>query len=104
MPTSAQDASITFGATTLSQVIDYSVDANVATRDPLESGSVTVRAFARSIPTLSFGARGVLTISHSGNVVFRAGVVAQRIRIDAVTNDVLRYTLVFRIIYPFRNY
>lgn len=104
MPTSAQDASITFGATTLSEVIDYAVDCNVANRDPLDSGSVVVRAFARSIPTINFGRRGLLTVSHAGTVVFKAGAVAERIRIDAATNDVLRYTLVFRVLFPSRNY
>jgi hypothetical protein len=104
MPTSAQDASITWGSVTLSQVIDYTVDCAFNARDPGEAGSVVVRAYANSIPPDQLGRYLTLTISHGGVIKFKAACVAERVRIEARTNDVLRYALTFRIYFPHRSY
>lgn len=105
MPTPAQDASITWGQYALTEVIDYSVDALVSYgRDFGDCGSVTIRSFSNAIPPQFFGYYGPLTIRHNGVVTFKAGCIAERVRIDAAPNDVLRYVVSFRILWPSRSY
>lgn len=108
MPISAQDATITWGnfsPYTLTEVIDYTVDTAVGyAREPGDFGTVTVRSLTNALPSTQFGRYRMLTIEHNGTVVFKAGCVADRLRIEAVTNDVLRYVVTFRVIYPSRNF
>lgn len=108
MPISAQDASIvwgTFAPVTLTEVIDYSVDASISfAREPGDYGTVTIRSLTNALPSSQFGKYRLLTISHNGTVVFKAGCVADRLRIEAVTNDVLRYVVTFRVVQPSRNF
>lgn len=105
MPTSAQNATITWGSTTLTEVTDYKVEAAVTfSRDHGDCGSVVVRALANPIPPSRYGYYDRLTISHGGVVVFQAACVAERVTLEAVTNDVLRYAAVFRIVWPMRSY
>ena len=104
MPTSAQGASIYFGGTQLTEVIEYSVEANVSLAQHGDFGQVTVRAMDNAVPWSSYGAYKTLSILHGGNYVFRGGCVLERIKIDARRNDILYFSMVFRIVYPSRLY
>lgn len=108
MATSAQNASITFVAGTatysLAEVADYTVDAVTNyTADHGEYGTVVVRSYANSIPKLQWGSYGMLTISHSGTEVFKAAAVVDRLRIEAQTNDVVRWATAFKLFYIDRS-
>lgn len=105
MPTSAQDASITWGSVTLTEVTDYTVDAVTSYgASHGDYGTVTVRSLGNAISPSLFGYYRLLTISHKGVVVFKAGCVVERVRIEAATNGVLQYAIAFRVVYPSRAY
>jgi hypothetical protein len=105
MPTPAQNATITWGSFTLSEVTEYAVDATVAYgRNVGDCGTVTVRALANPIPAAYYGYYGLLTIAHAGVIKFKGACICERITIEATRNDVLRHAFVFRIYYPLRNY
>lgn len=104
MPTAAQNATITWGSFTLSEVTDYVVDATVTYgRNVGDCGTVTVRALANPITPAYYGYYGLMTIAHAGVARFKAACILERVTIEAARNDVLRYAFVFRIYYPLRS-
>jgi|688.fasta_scaffold767030_2 hypothetical protein len=107
MATSAQNATVTWGGTVvLSEVTAYAVDQTVSFGvQHGDAGAVQISFLGTgSFPTSEYGKFRLLEIKHGNTVVFRGGCVAERIRIEAQRNDIVRMALTFRIVRPLRNY
>lgn len=94
----AQNATVTFGSTTLSEVSAYRVNANPAAVRVGDFGTVEVASFSQ-LPKSDYFRYRILTISHGTTEVFRAACVCTGVRVDAVVNDVVRFATQFNIAY-----
>lgn len=94
----AQNATVTFGNTTMSEVAAYRVNANPAAVRVGDFGTVEVQSFSQ-LPKSDYYRFRVLTISHGTTEVFKAGCLCTGVRVDAVVNDVVRFATQFNIAY-----
>lgn len=101
MATNAQNAVVTFGGQTLSEVSQYDVRFTPwsAGRRNGYYGTVEIQAFA-PLPNANLYNIRRLEISHSGAITFRAACYLSDYRMTAQRNDVIRYVMVFTIYWP----
>ena len=98
MPTYSQNANVTFGDQSLTEVTSYDIRMTPwGTRDRT-FGTVEVQAFD-PMPSARLYSLSRLTISHQGVEVFRGACYLTDYQIRAVGNDVVRYVMSFTIYY-----
>jgi hypothetical protein len=98
MPTSAQGAVITVNGTAMNEVTEYSLQMLPGKAAPGNVGSLEVKALANNtVSATDYGRLRTVIVSHGGNVIARCAAIVEGITVDAVRNDVLRYTFTFRL-------
>ncbi len=99
MAISAQGAIITFDGVMLNEVVDYAVEINAAVqRYDQNMGTVRINALANNaVPPSKYLRVARLIIQHNGSQVLNAWAFARSVRLSAVTNDIVRYTIDFQI-------
>ncbi len=94
----AQNATITFGSDTISEVSAYRVASLPSALKVGEFGTVEVQSYTQ-LPSSALRRYRVLTISHGTTQVFRGTCLVQGVRVDASVNDVVRYTTTFAVLW-----
>lgn len=104
MATSAQGAVITWNGVAMNEVTEYSLDMSPGNVRPGNVGTLEVKAFANNaiVPDEYSRMRRVI-ITQGASTVAKLWALVESVKVDALRNDVLRYTFSFRIAWVSRT-